>query len=71
MNNNDWKQCFEQYQALALGTRQILRSCAVTRLVKSGVDEIGSSDLNHELFAMWRTGEEDWYQAIINEVNCS
>ena len=71
MNNNNWEECFKQFQALAMGTRQILRSCAVTRLVNNGHDEVGSSDVNHELFAMWRTSEGDWDQAILHEVNCS
>ena len=65
---NNWESCFNQYNAMSMMTRRILRRCAANRLSSFGAEEIGSSDINHELFAMWRQANQDWQQALINEV---
>lgn len=64
-----WEECFSQYRLLGLITRNILKSCAVTRLVNDGFTEVGSSDVNHELFAMWCYSKGDWQKAILFEVD--
>ena len=71
MNNNKWTECFELYNILSPDLKQILRKCAADRLIQSGAEEVGSSDVNHELFNMWTNAEGYWHQAILNEVNCS
>jgi len=48
-----------------------MRKCAAERLIKNGCEEVGSPDVNHELFNMWTAAGEFWHQAIINEVNRS
>ena len=69
MMNNKWKECFELYQILSIDLQMILRKCAADHLVERGYEEVGSSDVNHELFSMWTNAGEYWHQAIINEVN--
>ena len=72
MNNttiDTWKICFDQYNKLGDMTRTILRNSAVNRLVSHGFEEVGSSDVNHELFAMWNGSKGDWQQAVVTEVN--
>ena len=64
-----WVECFNQYGTLYHGTRKLLRQVAASRLVEKGFDEVGSSDVNHELFQMWHSANKDWNKAIINEVN--
>ena len=67
MMNDNWALCFEQYKAMSDMSRHILRRCAADRLSSFGVDEIGSSDINHELFTMWRQANQNWQQALVNE----
>ena len=71
MMNDNWALCFEQYNGMSEMARHILRRCAADRLSAAGLDEIGSSDINHELYAMWRQSDQDWYQAIIDEAEAS
>ena len=68
MNINNWTLCFDQFNAQSGMTRHILRRCAADRLSCKGFDSIGSSDINHELFAMWRQSNQCWQTAMINEV---
>ena len=69
MNNNNWKTCFDQFDDMSSQARQVLRRCASDRMVARGFEEVGSSDINHELFAMWNYADNDWHQAFINEVD--
>jgi len=71
MMNNKWTECFELYKTLSPDLKQVLRKCATDRLIQSGAQEVGSSDVNHELFTMWTAADGFWHQAILNEVNCS
>jgi len=68
MLNNNWNICFDQFNAMSEMVRHILRRCAADRLSCKGFDSIGSSDINHELFAMWRQSNQCWQTAMINEV---
>ncbi len=63
-----WEVCFDKFNAMDKMTRQILRRCAADRLSSQGAEEIGSSDISHELFAMWREANQNWQEALINEV---
>ena len=74
MNNNNafetsWKQCFSEYKLLSQALQQILRSCSVQHLIDRGCEEVGSSDVSHELFSMWNCSEKNWEKVVINEVN--
>ena len=71
MNNNKWTECFELYNILSPDLRMVLRKCAAERLINNGAEEVGSSDINHELVSMWTAADGFWHLAIINEVNCS
>ena len=71
MMNKNWNECFELYGLLSPDLKMGLRNCAAQRLVSNGADEVGSSDINHELYSMWTAADGYWHQAIINEVNCS
>jgi len=71
MMNKNWNECFELYGLLSPDLKMVLRKCAAERLVNNGAEEVGSSDINHELYSMWTAADGYWHQAIINEVNCS
>ena len=68
MNNNDqWDICFEAFHKLAPGVQLILRRCATEHLIAGGCEEIGSSDISHELFQMWKIAQRNWMQALQDE----
>lgn len=69
MKINEWTLCFDQLNAMSGLARQTLRRCAADHLVTRGFEEVGSSDVNHELFAMWRLADKDWNKAFMLEVN--
>lgn len=62
-----WDICFDAFHALAPETRNILRNCAVKHLIADGAEEVGSSDINHELFSMWKISGRNWMQALQDE----
>ena len=64
-----WDYCFEQFNALSNMTRSILRRCAANHLVDRGFEEVGSSDINHELFGMWETYDQDWARVMTSELD--
>ena len=68
MNITKWNEAFDTFMQLSLFTRQCLKSAAITALVNGGVDEVGSSDINHELFQKWSRHGGDWNQVVINYV---
>lgn len=67
LNNNDWATCFESFHLLSLDVRQVLRRCAAEHLVERGCEEVGSSDISHELFAMWNGCERNWEKVMLEE----
>ena len=69
MMNDKWTECFELFRILAPDFQHVLRKCAAEHLIERGCEEVGSSDVNNELFHMWTLAGEFWHQAIINEVN--
>ena len=69
MSTNDWPTFIEQFNKLGDLTRTILRNSATNRLIEDGFEEIGSSDISHELYAMWKHADKDFSKAVINEVN--
>lgn len=76
MKNKDtfqtrWQTCFDQFKQMGKTTQQIMRNCAIVRLIENGAEEVGSSDVSHSLFAMWEQAGNDWQKAIVAEVNKS
>ena len=74
MNNNntfnqDWEQCFSQYRVLSSAYQQILRSIATKQLIDSKFEEIGSSDINFTLFNLWKSGNKNWNDSLMNAFN--
>ena len=50
---NTWENFAAAYRALPLEEQFHLRDVAVQELLSYGVDEIGSSDVTHQLKAIW------------------
>jgi hypothetical protein len=46
-----------------------MRSYASMVLVEEGAQEVGSSDINHQLYSMWKQCNENWSEAILDAVN--
>lgn len=68
MNTNDqWDICFEAFHKLEPETRNILRRCATEHLIADGAEEVGSSDISHELFQMYKISGRNWMQALQDE----
>lgn len=67
--NITYDQFQESFQALQSGTRQILRQCARAHLNNNRGYDIGSSDINAELYNMWIASNRNWNEAVVNEVN--
>ena len=65
MNNEIWEECFSQYRLLGGIMQNILRNSATNRLIQAGFQEVGSSDINHELFAMWNGSNGNWQHAAL------
>lgn len=72
MNNEthyaEWNEAFHSFKLLSKDIQSILRNCAVQHMIERGCEEVGSSDVNHELFSMYRTGRKSWQQVVIDEL---
>ena len=66
---NAWTEAFSQYRLLGPLMKNILRNAATNRLIEKGFEEVGSSDVNHELFHMWEIANYDWQKAVLIEVD--
>jgi len=66
---DSWTKAFTEYLYLGSLTKTILRNSASMRLKDAGFEEIGSSDINHELFHMWQIANYDWQKAVLIEVD--
>ena len=49
--------------------RQILRRIASHRLVNRGAEEVGTSDINHELVQMFNEFDGDWDEVYLNALD--
>lgn len=63
----DWREAFDSFHKLSRDVQQILRRCAAEHLVARGAEEVGSSDISHELFAMWKMSGRNWQQVVQEE----
>ena len=64
-----WTIAFSQYKLLGPLMKTILRNAATNRLIEKGFEEVGTSDVNHELFHMWEIANYDWQKAALIEVD--
>ena len=63
MNNNindSWETCFKSYNTLSFGLKYIIRRLAAEALVADGAEEVGSSDVNHQIYSDWSSCGNDW-----------
>jgi len=67
-----WETCFETFAQLAPETRGTIRANVAHALARSSRGfGVGSSDVNHALFAEYRMADGDWVTVIINLVNAA
>lgn len=57
-----WRECFAAFNALAIETRGLIRNGARATLGGSG--EIGTSDVNHAIFALWQRNERNFTNVL-------
>jgi len=63
--NELWGNCFEQYNTLQEPTKLFLRSIAIKSLnYRWPEHEIGTSDVNMELYNMWFENDLNWNQTL-------
>ena len=57
------------YKLRSAEYKLILRRIASMRLVNSGCEEVGTSDINHELHAMFNEYEGDFDVALLDSLS--
>lgn len=62
--NNEWDVAFSEFNKLPLQIRQAIRRSTVDLMLEEDREEIGSSDVNHEMFAIYKQNNKSW-QAVI------
>ena len=60
----DWKEAFDSYKNLPEESRMMLRGGAADALIERGAEEVGSSDVNHELFSEWKINDRSWDKVL-------
>ncbi len=61
-----FEEAMEAYKKQCDLTRRLLRRFASQRVVYGGAEEVGSSDINHELCAIYNEFDGD-YEAALDE----
>lgn len=64
-----WETAFAKFRSLSPDIQAGLRSYAVDSLVRAGFEEVGSSDISHNLFAEYRRANGDWMAVVVAFVN--
>lgn len=64
-----FEQALESYKLRSDIGRQVLRRIASQRLVNKGFEEVGSSDINHELYSMFLEYDGDWDQLYLDALD--
>ena len=58
MNNTNTLDCFksimDSYRELSQTMKWAVRRCASDRLIEDGAEEVGSSDINHAIVALYK-----------------
>ena len=62
----DWEIAFESFRKQPVEIQQVLRRSAADELVYRGASEVGTSDINHELFSFWQSNNRDWTDAFMD-----
>ena len=63
MNYTFFEEAMEAYRKQSDVIRRLIRKFASQRLVSGGAQEVGSSDINHEIHAIWREYDGDFEEA--------
>lgn len=67
MNNKyTFEEAIKSYKARSPVAQQLLRRIAAQRLICHGFEEVGSSDVNHELCHMYNEYQGDWDQCYLD-----
>ena len=61
---NEWDEAFEAFNELPHLIKMSLRRNCADLMEQEGYAEIGSSDINHKLFALYKQNNKSW-QAVI------
>jgi hypothetical protein len=64
-----FEEAMNSFKQRSQVAQQILRRIASQRLVNSGAEEVGSSDINHELVSMCNEFGGDWDEVYLWAVN--
>jgi hypothetical protein len=64
MNNITWEEAFGAFNKLPHEIKRALRSNCASLMEEEGCNEIGSSDINHKLFSLYKQNNNSW-QAVI------
>lgn len=59
-----WDVAFEEFNNLPKDIKLALRHNCADLMEEEGAEEIGSSDINHRLFALYKENNKSW-QAVI------
>lgn len=60
-----WKVAFDKFIQLSPLAKGSLKNYASRRMVDRGSQEVGSSDINHELFALYNMNNKSWTDTIL------
>jgi hypothetical protein len=64
-----FEEAMEIYRKQSDLTRRLIRRFASQRLVYGGAEEVGSSDINHEVYAICREYNGDFEEAVMDFIN--
>ena len=63
-----FEEAMEAYRLRSDIGKRMLRGIASMRLVRHGAEEVGSSDINHELCAMYNEYDGDFDECYLEEL---
>lgn len=64
-----FEQAIASFKLRSPACHQLLRRIAAQRIINGGAEEVGTSDINHELCAMCNEFNGDWDQVYLWAVN--
>jgi hypothetical protein len=64
-----WEVCFAEFFQLSPIMRNAIRRGISALMIQEGAQEVGSSDLNHLIFAAYRSNGGDWQAVLVELVN--
>ena len=69
IKNFTFEEAMASYKLRSDSARRVLRQIASQRLSRFGAEEVGSSDINHELCAMCNEYQGDWDQCYFDALD--